>query len=114
MSRVYRHYSEERAPPGGTDDTHPGFKQTGSGPAAAAESAPSTAAAPPTVEGLLDALTSLLVEKRLITREELAAQLRSVQDGAARSRSRTSSLPATAVAALAASRPRSKTPPCSR
>ena len=86
IDRYYRPSSKERPSSVDPDDTFTDFKQAESVPAAAAESAASTAAAPPAVEDLLDALTSLLVEKRLITREDLAAQLRSVQDGAARSR----------------------------
>ena len=86
IDRYYRPSSKEGPSSVDPDDTLTDFKQAESVPAASAESAASTSAAPPAVEDLLDALTSLLVEKRLITLEELAAQLRSARDGATRSR----------------------------
>ena len=65
------------------DDATSEFKEPESAPEVESAAPPED---PPRVEDVVDALAELLIEKQLITREEFAAQLRSMRIGTSRSR----------------------------
>ena len=85
IDRYYRPTWKEGDPGADPDDTMSDLKEPEPVPARD-EPCPVADAAPAPLEEVVEALASLLVEKRVITREELAARLRSARDGLTRSR----------------------------